>query len=56
MKKIKKTSYRHRKVATMVALDIKNVFNITDWSITLEEPKKKNVQPHLIRIMKSYLE
>ena len=56
VEEIKKTSYKHRKVAVMVAVDIKNAFNTADWSITLQELEKRNVQPYLIRVIKSYLE
>lgn len=48
-------SSSHRRLCTMVTLDVKNAFNSASWQLILNELKRRGIDNNLIRIIASYL-
>jgi hypothetical protein len=49
-------AYRNREYCIMVSLDVQNAFNSAPWEGILEETRRRDIAPHVIRILWSYLE
>jgi hypothetical protein len=49
-------AYRNREYCIMVSLDVPNAFNSAPWEGILEETRRRDIAPHVIRILWSYLD
>lgn len=55
VKEISNRSYTNQKCCTMVALDIKNVFNSAPWDKIIKSLEKANISGYLRNLIKEYL-
>jgi hypothetical protein len=47
-------AYKNREYCIMVSLDVQNAFNSAPWEGILEETRRRDIAPHVIRILCSY--
>lgn len=54
-KEARNGTWRTRKLCVLVTVDVKNAFNSAPWQGILEELKRRDIAPYLLRIIGSYL-